>query len=322
MLCLPVVEFVYATAEENRRGHSRINDRVELYTRSDYTRRNDCLASPREKYHKTDALGQKDNRSLVISSSSSLRLPKIQFQQFSGELTNWLRFHNQFKRINEDESIDDGVKFQHIIQTTTPKSRGRDIVESFPATPENYKKAFEYLRMRFGQDNVLIQVYVRELLKLVLQNTEVKKVKLSSLYDKIEAQLRALESFRVTREKYAAMLFPLVESCLPAEILRAWERYVVNSSDESDRVCKTESASIENSTTASSSSSNVLANKACTSKVLLQTLVVMLQNGNHKSLVRALIDTGSQKSYTWRTQRTIMDVVGVKISSLQDCVRG
>ncbi|GFX89767.1 hypothetical protein TNCV_3711991 [Trichonephila clavipes] len=62
---------------------------------------------------------------------------------------------------------------------------------------------------------------------------------------------------------------------------------------------ETESASIENSTTASSSSSNVLANQACTSeeRVLLQTLVVMLQNGNHKSLVRALIDTGSQKSY-------------------------
>ncbi|GFU70106.1 uncharacterized protein TNCV_3807371 [Trichonephila clavipes] len=60
---------------------------------------------------------------------------------------------------------------------------------------------------------------------------------------------------------------------------------------------ETESASIENSTTASSSSSNVLANQACTSEVLLQTLVAMLQNGNHRSLVRALIDTGSQKSY-------------------------
>ncbi|GFT00127.1 integrase catalytic domain-containing protein [Trichonephila clavipes] len=292
--------------------------------------------------------------------------------------------------------------------------------------------------MRFGQKDVLIQVYVRELLKLVLQNTEVKKVNLSSLYDKIEAQLRALESLGVTKEKYAAMLFPQVESCLPAEILRAWERYVGYSSDESGKkdldslmkflsievssedriklarnsfdseksnfkkklgnlsttaiaadlfnsnfknrkdfkfknnnnncifcekthasencceaasmlyevkknvvikrgVCyiclkkghmshscrsdvkciicnkrhyavlcsklplrsslETESASIENSTTASSSSSNVLANQACTSEVLLQTLVVMLQNGNHKSLVRALIDTGSQKSY-------------------------
>ncbi|GFV67529.1 integrase catalytic domain-containing protein [Trichonephila clavipes] len=92
---------------------------------------------------KTDALGQKDNHSLVTSSSSSLRLPKIQFQQFSGELTDWLRFHNQFKRIHVDESIDDGDKFQYLIQTTTPKSRARDIVESFPATPENYRKAFE-----------------------------------------------------------------------------------------------------------------------------------------------------------------------------------
>ncbi|GFS50860.1 integrase catalytic domain-containing protein [Trichonephila clavipes] len=244
---------------------------------------------------KTDALGQKDNHSLVTSSSSSLRLPKIQFQQFSGELTHWLRFHNQFKRIHEDENIDDGDKFQYLIQATTPKSRARDIVESFPATPENYRKAFEYLRMRFGQEDVLIQVYVRELLKLVLQNAEVNKVNLSSLYDKIEAQLRALESLLVTKDKYAAMLFPLVESCLPAEILRAWERYVDYSSDESG--LETESASIENSTTASSSSSNVLANQACTSEVLLQTLVVMLQNGNHKSLVKALIDTGSQKSY-------------------------
>ncbi|GFW63987.1 uncharacterized protein TNCV_706921 [Trichonephila clavipes] len=175
---------------------------------------------------------------------------------------DWLRFYNQFKRIHEDESIDDGNKFQYLIQATTPKSRARDIVESFPATPENYRKAFDYLRRRFGQEDVLIQVYVRELLKLVLQKTEVKKVDLSSLYDKIEAQLR--ESLGVTKEKYAAILFPLVESCLPAEILRAWERYVVYSSDES---------------------------------VLLQTLVVMLQNGNHRSLVRALIDTGSQQSY-------------------------
>ncbi|GFW58064.1 integrase catalytic domain-containing protein [Trichonephila clavipes] len=60
---------------------------------------------------------------------------------------------------------------------------------------------------------------------------------------------------------------------------------------------ETGSASMENSTTDSSSSSNVLANQACTSEVLLQTFVVMLQNGNHKSLVRALIDTESQKSY-------------------------
>ncbi|GFW83057.1 uncharacterized protein TNCV_4604841 [Trichonephila clavipes] len=134
-----------------------------------------------------------DIHSLVTSSSSSLRLPKIQFQPFSRELRDWLRFHNQFKIIHEDESIDDGNKFQYLIQATTSKSRPRDIVGSFPATPENYRKAFEYMKMRFGQDDVLIQVYVRELLKLVLQNTEVKKVNFSSLFDNIDVQLRDLE---------------------------------------------------------------------------------------------------------------------------------
>ncbi|GFQ92533.1 uncharacterized protein TNCT_598741 [Trichonephila clavata] len=45
-----------------------------------------------------DPSGQKDNHSLVTSPSLSLRLPKIQFLQFSGELTDWLRFYNQSLR--------------------------------------------------------------------------------------------------------------------------------------------------------------------------------------------------------------------------------
>ncbi|GFX87419.1 integrase catalytic domain-containing protein [Trichonephila clavipes] len=61
---------------------------------------------------------------------------------------------------------------------------------------------------------------------------------------------------------------------------------------------ETESASTENSTTASSSSSNVLANQACTSEVLLQSLVVMLQNGNHKSLLDSLGITDSVETKT------------------------
>ncbi|GFS63601.1 integrase catalytic domain-containing protein [Trichonephila inaurata madagascariensis] len=106
---------------------------------------------------KTDALGQKDNHSLVTSSSSSLRLPKIQFQQFSGESD----------------------------------------VKCIICNKRHYAVLCSKLPLRSGLE--------------------------------------------------------------------------------------TESASVENSTTASSSSSNVLANQACTSEVLLQTLVVVLQNGNHRS---------------------------------------
>ncbi|CAG7730198.1 unnamed protein product [Allacma fusca] len=43
---------------------------------------------------------------------------------------------------------------------------------------------------------------------------------------------RALDTLGVTSDKCAAMLYPLVESCLPEDTLRAWQRYTPNSNGE------------------------------------------------------------------------------------------
>ncbi|GFV25748.1 uncharacterized protein TNCV_2444521 [Trichonephila clavipes] len=51
------------------------------------------------------------------------------------------------------------------------------------------------------------------------------KTDLSRLYDKLEGKLRALESLGRTQEKFGDFLAPpLVESCLPEEVLMTWER--------------------------------------------------------------------------------------------------
>ncbi|KAF8784971.1 hypothetical protein HNY73_010574 [Argiope bruennichi] len=44
------------------------------------------------------------------------------------------------------------------------------------------------------------------------------------LYDKLETQLRALETLGVTSEKYKAMMYPLVEATLPEALIKEWER--------------------------------------------------------------------------------------------------
>lgn len=49
-------------------------------------------------------------------------------------------------------------------------------------------------------------------------------VSLIRLYDQLNAQLRALETLNVTKDKYAAFLLPMIESALPQETLGAWER--------------------------------------------------------------------------------------------------
>jgi len=47
-------------------------------------------------------------------------------------------------------------------------------------------------------------------------------INVSSIYDKLESNLWTLESLGVTTNTCSAMLFPLVESCLPKQLLRAW----------------------------------------------------------------------------------------------------
>ncbi|GFY69185.1 uncharacterized protein TNIN_115051 [Trichonephila inaurata madagascariensis] len=50
------------------------------------------------------------------------------------------------------------------------------------------------------------------------------KTDFPALYDEFEGKLRSLESLGRTQEKYGDFLTPLVESCLPEEILVAWEK--------------------------------------------------------------------------------------------------
>lgn len=145
--------------------------------------------------------------------------------EFTGNLRDWLRFWSQFKGIHENEALSSEEKFQYLIQSTAEDSPARRVVLSFPPTGSNYGKAIDHLKSRFGRENILVEVYVRDLLKLVLTNKGGKqRLELSQLYDELATQLQALESLGVTADKYAAMLYPLVESSLSEDVLLAWER--------------------------------------------------------------------------------------------------
>lgn len=165
---------------------------------------------------------------------SKYKLPKLELQKFGGDPIEWLGWWSQFKGIDEDKTLSAELKFQYLIQATVPKSAAHDLVTSFPPTSENYPKAIKYLKSRFGNDKILVEVYVRELLKLVVNNSNNRKSTISTLYDKLQTQLRGLESLGVTSDKYAAMLYPLVESALPDDILKAWQRSMNQLRNEDD----------------------------------------------------------------------------------------
>ncbi|GFX28071.1 uncharacterized protein TNCV_2928451 [Trichonephila clavipes] len=62
---------------------------------------------------------------------------------------------------------------------------------------------------RFGREDLLVQIYVQDLLTMVMKNAVSGRAKmdLSRLYDELE-KLRALESLERTQEKFGDFLAP------------------------------------------------------------------------------------------------------------------
>ncbi|GFT31419.1 putative RNA-directed DNA polymerase from transposon BS [Trichonephila clavipes] len=111
----------------------------------------------------TLAFSGESQNTVISGAKKKFNLPKLEFRQFSGDIKDWLQFWSQFQYIHDDDEIAPENKFQYLVQATVNGSRAREVVESFPATAANYAKAVDSLKARFGRDDLLVEVYVREL---------------------------------------------------------------------------------------------------------------------------------------------------------------
>lgn len=149
-----------------------------------------------------------ENASIITGNHSScgspdskrqLRLLKIELRKFSGEIKDFLTFWSQFQRINDDKE-----RWNQKVNTKSLNIAQPCHIDFF---------------LRCHTDSFVIIVCgwrktAHSLITLVIKNTKTQKfeLKISTLYDRLESYLRALESIGMTRDNYEAMLFPLVES--------------------------------------------------------------------------------------------------------------
>ncbi|GFW77239.1 uncharacterized protein TNCV_2726691 [Trichonephila clavipes] len=186
------------------------------------------LESYHEKYLEYDTrIDNKLGETVISEVPDTLRkfkLPKLELRKFGGDPKEFLSFWSQFQKIHDDGSIPDEDKMQYLVASVEPKSKAERLILSFPATAANYPKAVDQLKERFGREDLLVQIYVWDLLTMVMKNAVSGRAKtdLSRLYDELEGKLRALESLGRTQERFGDFLAPLVESCLPEEVLMTW----------------------------------------------------------------------------------------------------
>lgn len=173
-----------------------------------------------------------DDFQSIVTCKRRFKLPKIELQKFSGKIIDWLNWWALFDKIDTDEELNPADKFQYLIQSIEEKTRAYEVIKGFPATADNYPKAIAALKDRFGNKNLLTQVYIRELFQMGLKNLH-DKPEISTIYDKLVGHVRSLESLGITVEQSTLFLFPMVESSLPEEMMIAWQRSTLYEKDGS-----------------------------------------------------------------------------------------
>ncbi|UYV63876.1 hypothetical protein LAZ67_2005872 [Cordylochernes scorpioides] len=91
-------------------------------------------------------------------------------------------------------------------------------VEGFCLSEENYDKAVELLKKRFGKRERLIDVHMNNLLALKPLRVTKDVGAFRELYGRILVQIRSLESLGVVVESYGNLLCPLLLKLLPSDL--------------------------------------------------------------------------------------------------------
>jgi len=72
------------------------------------------------------------DNSKLTATKRKFKLPTLELKKFGGDVKDWLTFWGQFQKIDGDPDIDEADKFQYLLQATSPNTRAREVVESFP----------------------------------------------------------------------------------------------------------------------------------------------------------------------------------------------
>ncbi|GMT12831.1 hypothetical protein PFISCL1PPCAC_4128, partial [Pristionchus fissidentatus] len=92
------------------------------------------------------------------------RLPKIQIQQFNGDITQWYHFWESFETLIHNTHISDVLKFTYLRSFLCEEARL--VISGINLTELNYSIAIQSLHDRYGNAKIIATKLRQELLNL------------------------------------------------------------------------------------------------------------------------------------------------------------
>ena len=148
--------------------------------------------------------------------NQGVRLPKISLPRFNGDVTRFQHFWQSFRcAVDQQQDISDVHKLNYLVNSL--EGQAYKALEGLEIRDENYVKATDLLKERFGKTQHIISAHMQSLLNLQsFQNDKISDPRV--IYDTIMVHVRGLESLGVSSEKYGSLLVPVIISRMPEEI--------------------------------------------------------------------------------------------------------
>ena len=151
------------------------------------------------------------------------RLLTLDLPIFSGDNLLWQTFWKSF-----ESSVHSNTALTNIQKFTYLKSQLQNEAEicifGLSLRNANYEQAICLLKDRFGQQHMIINAFMQNLLELPCPSVTLNSLR--SFFDKMEASIRGLESLGQSQDMYGSLLIPtcILFGKLPAEMRKSLTR--------------------------------------------------------------------------------------------------
>ena len=100
----------------------------------------------------------------TAAKATHAKLPKLKITPFKGTPTDWVRFENMFVTQVHNKPISPEEKFGYLLEMVTPAVRGK--IGNLRPSEVGYKIAWEQLKTEYGQNKLVVNAHVQEIVNL------------------------------------------------------------------------------------------------------------------------------------------------------------
>ncbi|XP_055923722.1 uncharacterized protein LOC129954081 [Eupeodes corollae] len=158
--------------------------------------------------------------STETKSSNQLKLPKVNIPIFSGEVTQWLSFHEIFNSlIHNNSSLSNVSKLHYLISSLS--GQAARTIQSLEITDDNYEVALNLLIENYDNKRVIATEHIKK----VMMYPAIQKPSSSSLRqfcDEINSHLRALTTLGRPVSQWDDLLVQILLPKLDSATLNKW----------------------------------------------------------------------------------------------------